>query len=227
MAKELAIVLNNGSINAAVATALAAQRYRPVMLHAVTAAADTDGRETPSRARVAFEQQVASFKPYREHVLEMPFLSLLTAAGGPKPAAAVADLRQQVPVGPQMLALLPLLAAAGRFAAHYQANAIYLGLRVGGAVDELAQATELVQIWTELLQLPCALPELEFVAPLLELEPWQVVDLGFQVNAPLERTWSCGADGGEPCWACRGCRTREAAFQQAGKPDPLRGVRKG
>lgn len=226
MAKELAIVLNNGSINSAVATALAAQRYRPIMLHAVMAAADEEEHDTPSRARAAFEQQVSSFKPYREHVLEMPFISLLKSPGGPKPAAAVADLRQQAPLAPQMLELLPLMAAAGRFAAHYEAAAVYFGLRVGGAVDELAQATEFVQIWTELLQLPCGLGELEFVAPLLELEPWQVVDLAFQVNAPLERTWSCGADGGEPCWACRGCRVREAAFQQAGKPDPLRGVRR-
>jgi 7-cyano-7-deazaguanine synthase len=121
-----------------------------------------------------------------------------------------------------MLELLPVVAAAARFASHYHASTIYLGLRVGEGVDELAQATEYVQVWTELLQLPCGLPELELVAPLLELEPWQVIDLGFQVGAPLERSWSCTNDAGEPCWACQGCRTREAAFQQAGKPDPTR-----
>ena len=77
-----------------------------------------------------------------------------------------------------------------------------------------------------LRNLPCDQPDLEVHAPLLELEPWQVVDLGFQVSAPFEKTWSCGEDAGEPCWACRGCRAREAAFQQAGKPDPLRGGRK-
>jgi 7-cyano-7-deazaguanine synthase len=125
-----------------------------------------------------------------------------------------------------MMELLTLMSAAARFAAHYHSAAIYLGLRVGAGVDELAQATEYIQIWTELLQLPCGLPDLEFIAPLLELEPWQVVDLGFQVSAPLDRTWSCTNDGGEPCWACRGCRTREAAFQQAAKPDPLRTLRK-
>ena len=34
MAKDLAIILNNGSINSAVATAIAAQKFRPVMLWA-------------------------------------------------------------------------------------------------------------------------------------------------------------------------------------------------
>jgi len=46
------------------------------------------------------------------------------------------------------------------------------------------------------------------------------------VSTPFEKTWSCVEEGSEPCWACRGCREREAAFQQAGKPDPLRIVRR-
>ena len=91
---------------------------------------------------------------------------------------------------------------------------------------QLAQATEYVQIWNELLNLPCGLAELDVVAPLLELEPWQVVDVGTQAGAPFEKTWSCVEELSDPCWACRGCRARQAAFQQAGKPDPLRSARK-
>jgi 7-cyano-7-deazaguanine synthase len=125
-----------------------------------------------------------------------------------------------------MLELLPMLAAAARFAVQHQAAGIYLGSRVGPNADELATLTEYFQIWNELIQLPCGQPDLEFLIPLLELEPWQVVDVGFQVGAPLERTWSCSEETSEPCWACRGCRAREAAFQQAAKPDPLRAVRK-
>jgi 7-cyano-7-deazaguanine synthase in queuosine biosynthesis len=223
MAKDLAIVLNSGSINSVVATALAAQRYRPVLLHALRGSTQGETDDMPSRARVAFDQQVAHFKPYREHTLAMPFLSLLNAPP-PKQTANLPEVRQQSATAPLMLELLPLLAAAGRFASHYQVSAIYLGLRVGPSIDELAQATEYVQIWTDLLQLPCGITDLELVAPLMELEPWQVVDLAFQVNAPLERTWSCANDAGEPCWACRGCRAREAAFQRAGKPDPIRGT---
>ena len=95
---------------------------------------------------------------------------------------------------------------------------------VSAQASELAQASEYVQVWNELIQMPCDQPELTLEAPLLELEPWQVVDLGFQVGAPFERTWSCVGEGPEPCWACRGCRAREAAFQQAAKPDPGRGM---
>ncbi|HLL90742.1 MAG TPA: 7-cyano-7-deazaguanine synthase [Tepidisphaeraceae bacterium] len=218
MAKDLAIILNNGSLNSAVATALAAQKYRLILLHAEVAASPA------SRPRAAYDAQVAHFKPYREHTLAMPYLSSVeSSAAKPQP---LADPRQPVAVGPVAVGLLPIMAVAARFAVHYQATAVYLGLRVGSGADEIAQATEYLQIWNELVQLPCGQPELNVEAPLLELEPWQVIDTGFQVSAPFEKTWSCQEEQGDACWACRGCRAREAAFQQAGKPDPLRVVKK-
>jgi 7-cyano-7-deazaguanine synthase len=220
MAKDLAIILNNGGVNSAVATALAAQRFRPVLVYAELA---PGGKPA---AKSAYDQQVAFFKPFREHTLAMAFFPLHEGVASSSAPGAV-DPRVQAPLGPQVVKLLPLLAAAVRFAADYQAAAVYLGLRVGTKGDELAQATEYVQVWNELVQMPCGLPELEVVTPLLELEPWQVVDLGYQVGAPMERTWSCEGDGLEPCWACRGCRQRDAAFHQAAKPDPLRGAKVG
>jgi 7-cyano-7-deazaguanine synthase len=218
MAKDLAIVLNNGSINSAVTTALATQKYRPILLHAEVA------QHPGSRVRMAFDQQVAHYKPYREHTLPMPFLSAVQQERSS--SGAVSDPRVPTAMAPQMLELMTLLSAAVRYAAHYSAAAIYLGLRVGPQGDDLAQATEYMQIWNELVQIPCGHPDLEFVTPLLELEPWQVVDVGFQVSAPFEKTWSCFEDSGDACWACRGCRAREAAFQQSGKADPMRIVRK-
>jgi 7-cyano-7-deazaguanine synthase len=218
MAKELAIVLNNGSINSAVITALAAQKHRPILLHAEVT------QQPGSRIRAAYDQQVAHFKPYREHTLPMPFLSAVQTHRDNN--STVSDPRIAVAMAPQMLELLPLLSAAARYAAHYNAAAIFFGLRVGSHGDDLSQATEYVQIWNELLQTPCGLQELEFQAPLLEMDPWQVVDVGVQVSAPFDKTWSCIEESGEACWACRGCRAREAAFQQSGKPDPLRVMRK-
>jgi 7-cyano-7-deazaguanine synthase in queuosine biosynthesis len=218
MAKDLAIVLNNGSINSAVVTALAAQKFRPIMLHAEVT------QQPGSRVRAAYDLQVAHFKPYREHSLPMPYLSVMQPTGSG--ATAVSDPRAHAAIAPQLLEILPLLAAAARYAVHYHAAAIYLGLGIGGHGDELAQATEYFQIWNELIQLPCGQSELEIITPLLELDAWQVVDVGFQVAAPFERTWSCMEESSEPCWACRGCRAREAAFQQSGKADPMRVVRK-
>jgi 7-cyano-7-deazaguanine synthase in queuosine biosynthesis len=214
MAKDLAVVLNSGSLNSLVATALAAQKYRPIFVYA-------DLGTSPSpRCRAAYDQQVAHFKPYREHALALPWLAAVRQTAGS--TALNVDPRQQGLLAPQLLDLCPLVFAAAAFAVHYQAAALYLGLRVGPGTDDLAQAAEFTQICAELLQLPCGQRELELQAPLLELEPWQVVDVGFQIGAPLEKGWSCMEDTSEPCGQCRGCRQREAAFQGAGKPDPLR-----
>ena len=216
MAKDLAIVLNNGSISSAVVTAAggaavsAGDAARGDYAAAGLAAC---GRRTISRWRTS--SRIVSIRCQCH--------SCRSFSRRGRAAAAVSDPRLSASVAPQLLELLPLIAAAARYAVFYQASAIYLGLRVGGHGDELAQATEYFQIWNELLQLPCAQPELEILTPLLELEPWQVVDVGFQVAAPFDRTWSCVEESSEPCWACRGCRAREAAFQQAGKPDPMRG----
>jgi 7-cyano-7-deazaguanine synthase in queuosine biosynthesis len=218
MPKDLAIVLNNGSINSAVTTALAAQRHRLILMHVENA------QQTNSRMRAAYDMQVSHFKPYREHTLPMPHLAALNPLG--MHVAAMSDPRAPTAAAGQVVELLPLISAAVGFAVHYDAAAIYLGVRVGSNSDELARVTEYVQIWNELIQMPCAQADLELIAPLLELEAWQVVDLGVQTAAPFDRTWSCVEDGSEPCWACRGCRTREAAFVQAAKPDPLRVVRK-
>ena len=217
MAKDLAIVLNNGSVNAAVATALAVQRYRPILLHIEIG--------TATRLRAAYDQQVGHFKPYREHTIPLAYMAPLLDPA--KSAAVASDPRAQTTeLGARMLAMLPMLSAAVQYAVHYQAVAVYLGFRVGGSADDLASATEFGQIWNELVQMPCGQKDIELLTPLLELDPWQVVDVGFQVNAPLDKTWSCLEEMSEPCWSCAGCRARERAFQQSGKIDPMRIVRK-
>lgn len=215
MAKDLAIILNNGSLHSAVATALAAQKLRPILVYA-----DTAGSLLP-RNKAAYDQQVAHFKPYREHTLAMPQVGM--PSNSPSPQSV--DPRGSGMLAPQLLQLLPLIAAAAPLAAHYQASAIYFGLRVGPNPDDLSQAMEFIQILNELLQMPCKQPELEIVAPLLELELWQAIDLGVNVQAPLDKTWTCMEQTADPCGACRACRAREVAFTQAAKADPVRGKR--
>src|SRR5262245_13489361 len=83
MAKDLAIVLNNGRINSAVVTAMAAQKHRPILLYA-------EDVDQGARTRAAYDMQVAHFKPYREHTITMPFLSMFKPVGMGN-SAAVSD----------------------------------------------------------------------------------------------------------------------------------------
>lgn len=209
MAKETAIVLNSGSLDSAVVSALCAQTHRPIFLHL-----DTGPSGPPTRRRIAYADQVTHFKPFREHAMAL--------ALPPLADTTLSDPRAIEPVTQGLQRVTPMVGLAVHLAAAYGSAAIYVGLRVGPRVDDLARATEYLQVWDELVQMTLGRPELRVVAPLLEMELWQAVDLGFQVNAPLERTWSCVDDHGDPCNACRGCRSRDAAFMQAAKPDPLK-----
>ena len=154
MAKDLAIVLNNGSINSAVATALAAQKYRPILLYAEAVP------QPGSRVRMAYDQQVAHFKPYREHTLPMPFLTALAiderrGADGGRPAAALAARAADARAAPAR--------RGGRAVRGALPGGGDLRRRCASATqaDELAQATEYVQVWNELIQMPCDQPELD------------------------------------------------------------------
>jgi len=158
MAKDFALILNNGSINSAVVTALAAQKYRPIFIYAEAAQAGSP------RQRAAYDQQVTHFKPFREQTVTMPAMPVPRPTG-----AATADPRSVSPIATRLVDLLGLMAVGAQFAAQYQAVAIYVGMRIGPEGDELAQATEFFQVWSELIQMPCHLPELEIVTPLLEL----------------------------------------------------------
>lgn len=210
MARDLAIVLNSGSINSAVVTALAAQKYRPVMVYVDIAAG-------PARSKLAFDQQVAHFKAFRDHVVALPVLAEVSRAA---PAMPAVDPRVTPQVAPRLVDLIPLVGIAMTLGVQYAAAAVYVGLRVG-MTDELARATEWGQIWNEQLQLACG-ADLQLEMPLLELDPWQVVDLGSQVGAPLEMTWTCDdPNAAEPCGKCAGCQVREAAFTHAAKVDPV------
>jgi hypothetical protein len=210
MPKELAIVLSNGSLNSAVLAAIAQQQYRLIMIFCETA-------PNAGRPGQVFDQQVTHFKPYRTHRVPMHFLASLEKSDG---RAQASDPRTGDNVGGRLLNLSPIVAVGLRYAAHYNAPIVYFGYRIGEHGPDLARGTEFTQVWNEMVQLTCERPGLSVVTPLLDLEPWQVVDLGVQVSAPLQFTWTCEHIAGEPCGSCRSCRARESAFIRSGKSDP-------
>ena len=212
MARELAIVLANGSIQSMVACAMAAQKYRTVMILVETS-------PNAGRPGQAFDAMVQHFKPYRSHRVPMPFLSSVARNDS---TLAAADPRSNQNATAMLVELLPIISIGLRFAMHYNAISVYCGARVGAESSDCARVTEFAQLWTEMAQITLERPELEVLAPLLELDLWQVIDLGVQLDAPLQMAWSCESIVGEPCSACRRCRERDAAFQRSGRPDPLR-----
>ena len=49
--------------------------------------------------------------------------------------------------------------------------------------------------------------------PLIDLNKEEIIQLAFENNVPLDKTWSCYAGNSKPCGKCDSCRIREAAYK--------------
>lgn len=58
-------------------------------------------------------------------------------------------------------------------------------------------------------------------APLVDLSKAEIVELGEELQAPLELTWTCYEGGPEACGRCDACQLRLQGFAEAGVEDPL------
>jgi len=64
--------------------------------------------------------------------------------------------------------------------------------------------------------------KIKLVTPLINMSKKEIVLKGFELNAPLELTWSCYQNEDEACGVCDSCALRLRGFKQAGKEDPIK-----
>lgn len=62
--------------------------------------------------------------------------------------------------------------------------------------------------------------KVNIVAPLVNKNKTQVVEMGLRLNVPYGLTWSCYEGGNKPCGVCATCRDRAVAFSENGVIDP-------
>lgn len=63
--------------------------------------------------------------------------------------------------------------------------------------------------------------DIEIVTPLIAMRKVEVVELGLELGAPFDLTWSCYSREDVACGACDSCRLRLNAFAEAGARDPI------
>ena len=50
--------------------------------------------------------------------------------------------------------------------------------------------------------------------PLINLNKKEIIQLAFENNVPLEKTWSCYSGNSKPCGKCDSCRIRDTAYKE-------------
>jgi hypothetical protein len=177
MSKEAAIVITDGSAESAALVAVAGQSHRITLLDA---SGDDAARHEAVRHQAEFADAEVEPAVMPLHDNEDPG-DLFWAASAVPQAAMLARQRG--------------------------ASRIFVPLRIGLESRHIEQAAECVQLLEELVRHGLGVAGAEVHAPLLEMEPWQVVDLAVQLEAPLTE-----AHGSE----------RHEAFVRAGRDVPAK-----
>lgn len=58
--------------------------------------------------------------------------------------------------------------------------------------------------------------------PVINMSKAQIIRKAFELNIPLDLSWSCYSDNNLACGKCDSCRLRLKAFEEAGFKDPIK-----
>ncbi len=217
---ELAICLVSGGMDSCVTAALA---YRDVsrlaFLHI------SYGQRTEARERKAFEALAEHYGVKQRLVVSLAHLvqiggSSLTDSGI---AIAEANLQSQsIPASYVPFRNAHLLSVATSWAEVIGGRYIYIGAVAedsSGYPDCRLEFYEAFQQAINLGTKPST--NIKIRTPVIAMKKAEIVNLGQELAAPLELTWSCYARSDRACGECDSCALRLRAFRKAGVSDPI------
>jgi 7-cyano-7-deazaguanine synthase len=62
---------------------------------------------------------------------------------------------------------------------------------------------------------------IQIETPIIHKRKCQIIQLGQELGAPLQYSWSCYQSNEKACGVCDSCRLRIKAFKEAGIKDPI------
>jgi 7-cyano-7-deazaguanine synthase len=218
-----AVVLLSGGMDSCVTAAIARETHELALVHA------SYGQLTERRERQAFTE-IADYYGVRERLAVQ--LQHFAQIGG----SALTDTRISVPeghLGAQVSGNeIPSTYVPFRNA-HFLSVAVSWGEVIGataifiGAVAEDSSGypdcrPEYYRVFQQLVR-EGTKPEtqIEIVTPVIGMRKWQIIKRGLELQAPLDRTWSCYQSEDAACGVCDSCRLRLSAFAEAGIGDPI------
>jgi 7-cyano-7-deazaguanine synthase len=214
MPKAPAVVLSSGGLRSLVCAAIGTREHRIALLFI------NDHRLPAKQAHEAFERQVAFFKPLKYMTIDAPFVRQISLP--PETAGLATSTSSDAQSGLIPFREMHMLSLACSFARQMHAGTILWGVQhEPKASDALAKNIELVQVFNQLLEVYGGDPVVTLRTPLMGLEDQQVIELAYQMGAPLNASWSCQMNLDHPCMNCLACARRTRAFRAAQLADPL------
>jgi 7-cyano-7-deazaguanine synthase len=217
--KTRAVVLLSGGMDSCVCAALATRDHDAAAVHV------SYGQRTEERERRAFFAICDRLHIHDRLVVRN---EALRAIGG----SALTDDRIAVPeAAPQIGHSIPVtyvpfrnahfLAVAVSWAEVLGADKVYIGAVQQDSSGYPDCRPEYYRAYNEVVRTGTREGRIEIVTPLIGLRKAEIVQLGLELSAPFDLTWSCYSREDVACGVCESCVLRLQAFVAAGTPDPI------
>ncbi|HVR26477.1 MAG TPA: 7-cyano-7-deazaguanine synthase QueC [Candidatus Polarisedimenticolia bacterium] len=217
-AKSRAIVLLSGGMDSCVCATLAARDYEVAALHV------SYGQRTELRERQSF-LAICNRLNIKNKLLVSN--DALRAIGG----SALTDENIAVPVTPAIDRGVPVtyvpfrnahfLSVAVSWAEVLGAGTIYIGAVEPDSSGYPDCRPVYYEAFNSVIRAGTKEGNIEIVTPLIAMRKAEIVQLGLELNAPFDLTWSCYSHEDRACGRCDSCVLRLRAFAAAGVSDTI------
>jgi 7-cyano-7-deazaguanine synthase len=218
--RSKSVVLLSGGMDSCVCAALAARDTDAAALHI------SYGQRTESRERQAFlaicdRLGIRNRLVLRNEALRAIGGSALTDASIDVPDAPSENIGAHVPVTYVPFRNAHFLAVAVSWAEVLGAQSIYIGAVEQDSSGYPDCRPAYYDAFNEVVRTGTKEGTIRITTPLIALKKSRIIQLGLELKAPLDLTWSCYKREDQACGTCDSCMLRLRAFREAGATDPI------
>lgn len=218
-AKTRAVVLLSGGMDSCVCAALAARDHEAAAVH-VSYGQRTEERERRSFFAVCDRLGIRDRLVVRNEALRAIGGSALTDRALAVPDAAP-QIGHNIPVTYVPFRNAHLLSVAVSWAEVLGAEKVYIGAVQQDSSGYPDCRPEYYEAFNRVVRTGTREGRIEVVTPLIGLRKAEIVQLGLELGAPFDLTWSCYSREDVACGTCESCVLRLRAFAAAGASDPI------
>lgn len=217
--RQRAVVLVSGGMDSCVCAALAARDHDAAALH-VSYGQRTEAREARAFHDVCERLGIGERMVVHNDALRQIGGSALTDAAIAVPEAGE-SIGGKAPVTYVPFRNAHLLVAAVSWAEVLGAGRVYIGAVEQDSSGYPDCRPEYYRAFQDVVRAGTRDGSIEIVTPLIAMRKAEIVRLGMELGAPLDRTWSCYSRDDVACGVCESCVLRLRAFAAAGTTDPV------
>jgi len=221
--KSRVVVLLSGGMDSTVCAALAARDHSVAAVH-VSYGHRTEERERQSFLAICRRLNILDKLMVRNDALSAIGGSALTDEGIAVPdseAAGPGLPGRGVPVTYVPFRNAHFLAVAVSWAEVLGAEKVYIGAVEQDSSGYPDCRPAYYQAFNQVVRAGTKEGQIEILTPLIAMRKQQIVQLGLELGAPFDLTWSCYRREDLACGTCDSCVLRLRAFQAAGVKDPI------